>query len=238
MIFKADESTQGATQELLEKALAKRAQGRGMGATEISLVRAYDRARQHGEMLYVRPYNDSPPHDESRSKKNNISIEDVEGLQQAIKSAVDTAITDADGGGGTVTTYPFDITINTGAGTCTFVYGTINGVAPTNINSTLTIATSGTRYVYLLCSATNGVFTSSTINISGTQPAPIGTSLGYPPNSFIVPIHVVVNGTAFRVINRTSLQALSKEAFRVQKLLTTPDMLPYDSYYTWSISDV
>ena len=239
MIFKADESTQGATQELLNIALAKRAQGRGMGATEISLVRAYDRAAQHGEQLYVKPYRDTPPQDEPRSRKNNISVEDIEGLQQRIKDTVDTAIMDGDGsGGGTTTTYPFDITIDPGSGNCTFIYGTMNGIAPTNIGSTLTVALTGTRYVYLACSAINGVFSSSTITIGSSSPTPIGTNIAYPPNSFSVLIHVVVNGVAFRVINRSSLQALSKEVFRSQKVMTTPDMLPYDSYYTWSISDV
>jgi hypothetical protein len=239
MIFKADESTKGATQELLEKALYKRAQGRGMTNAEISLVHAYDRARQHGETLYVKPYNDSPPRDDPREKRDNISIEDVEGLQQAIKKAVDTAITDADGGGGTVTTtYPFDITVNVSAGTFTLVTGTVNGIVPNNINNTFTISTVGTRYVYITCSAINGVFTGCTINVGSSQPAPIGTNIAYPQNSFNIPIHVVVNGTAFRVINRTSLQVLSKEVFRVQKSMFTPDTLPYDSYYTWSVSDV
>lgn len=238
MIFKADESTQGATQELLNQALAKRAQGRGMGATEISLVRAYDRAAQHGEQLYVRPYRDAPPQDEPRSKKNNISVEDVEGLQQRIRDAVDTAIADAEGTGGGTATYPFDITIDSGSGYCTFIYGTMNGIAPTNIGSTLSVSLSGTQYVYLACSAVDGVFSSSTITIGSSAPSVIGTNIGYPPNSFSVLLHVVVNGTPFRIINRSSLQALSKEAFRTQKVMTTPDMLPYDSYYTWSISDV
>lgn len=237
MIFKADESTKGGTQELLEKALYKRAQGRGMGATEISLVRAYDRARQHGETLHVRPYNDSPPIDEPRSRKNNISIEDVEGLQKAIKSAIDTAIDDADGGGsGSSTVYPFDITV--ASGVATFAYGTINGIAPTNIGSSLSISMTGTQYVYLACSAVDGSFVSSTISIGSSAPGLISTNIGYPPNSFSILIHVVVSGTPFRVINRSSLQAISKEAFRTQKVITTPDMLPYDSYYTWSISDV
>ena len=133
---------------------------------------------------------------------------------------------------------PFDITIDSGSGYCTFTYGTVNGVAPTNINSTLSVSLSGTQYVYLACSSVDGVFNSSTIYTGGSAPSLIGTSIGYPPNSFSILIHVVVNGTAFRVIGRSSLQALSKEAFRTQKIITTPDMLPYDSYYTWSISDV
>lgn len=236
MNFIADESTKGASQEMLATALMKRAQGRGMGATEISLVRAFDRARAQGESLYIKEYHGTPPHDEARLKKNNISIEDVEGLQDAIKRSVDSAIQNADGGGGATLSYPFDVTIS--GGFATFVYGTVNGVAPTNITSSIAVSMSGTSYIYLSCSATNGVFTGSSITVSATQPTPTGTNIGYPPNSFNIPIHVVVNGVAFRVINRTSLQALSKEAFRVQKLLTTPDMLPYDSYYTWSISDV
>ena len=232
ILFNGDERT-------LYTALKKRAEGRGMGATEISLVRAFDRAQQHGDTLVVKPFNSTPPQDEPRSRKNNISVEDIEGLQQKINDAVNTAIMDGDGsGGGTTTTYPFDITIDPGSGNCTFIYGTMNGIAPTNIGNTLSVSMTGTRYVYLACSAVNGVFTSSTITIGSSSPTPIGTNIAYPPNSFSVLIHVVVNGTAFRVINRTSLQALSKEAFRVQKSMFTPDTLPYDSYYTWSVSDV
>ena len=137
-----------------------------------------------------------------------------------------------------VVSSPFDITIDTSAGTFTLVTGTVNGIVPNNINNTFTIATVGTRYVYITCSAINGVLTGCTINVGSSQPAPIGTNIGYPQNSFNIPIYVVVNGTAFRVINRTSLQVLSKEAFRVQKSMFTPDTLPYDSYYTWSVSDV
>lgn len=225
-----------ATEAELNTALWKRRTGRGMGATEISLVRAYDRAYDQNDRLVVTPFKGAHPADESRSKKSNISIEDVEGLQDHLKRAVDQAIQDGDGNGTGTSTYPFDITVV--SGNATFIYGTVNGVAPTNIGSTLTISMSGTRYVYLTCSAVDGIFTSSTINISSTAPAAIGTNIGYPPNTFYILIHVVVDGVPIRVINRSSLQALSKEAFRTQKVMTTPDMLPYDTYYTWSISDV
>lgn len=142
-------------------------------------------------------------------------------------------------GAGTSTTvqnYPFLPTI---AGTsATIAYGTLNGSAPTNIGSSFTFPAFGTRYFVLSVTASSGVVSSSFLSVDSSPPAGVGTSLGFPPNTFKVLLYVSVNQRLFRTIGPGSLQAVPLEVFRVQKVITTPDMLPYDSYYTWSVSGV
>ena len=117
-------------------------------------------------------------------------------------------------------------------------YGTINMLAPSNIGSTFTIPGSGTRYLVLTVTASNGAVVSSVLSIETSPPAVLGNQIGYPQSTFAILLSVIVNLTPFRVIGPGSLQALSKEVFRVQKVMLTPDLLPYDSYYTWDISVV
>lgn len=133
------------------------------------------------------------------------------------------------------TAYPFFPKMSGSSATIT--YGTLNGVAPTNINNTFTISTSGTRYLVLNATASSGDIVSSSLSVTSTPPTPPGTSLGFPPNSFDLMLYIVKNGTPYRTIGLGSVYAVVHEAYRVQKSMTTPDMLPYDSYYTWLISN-
>jgi len=130
---------------------------------------------------------------------------------------------------------PFEIVIV--GGVASFFSGTFNGVAPTNIGSTFAIP-AGTQYAILTGTASDGAWVSSALSISASPPAPIGNRVGYPPNSIPVLLYVIVDQAPFRIVANTSLVAVSHEQFRVQKSMTTPDMLPYDSYYTWLVSDV
>ena len=139
------------------------------------------------------------------------------------------------GGSGTGP-FPFDVTI---AGSdLTVRSGTLNGLVPTNIGTTFTIPAGVTRYLVLTGTASDGVLASCALSLDSAAPATVGTSLGFPPNTFPVLLYVIVDRVAFRVIGNTSLIASVFEAFRVQKTMTTPDQLPYDSYYTWKLSDV
>jgi len=134
------------------------------------------------------------------------------------------------------TTYPFQPVF---AGTSTTItYGTLNGVAPTNIGSTFTVPTSGTRYLVLTVYSSGGSVTSSSLSVTTTPPSAVSDTLGYPPATLSVLLYVIVNHTLFRVIGPGSLYALSKETFRVQKSMPSPDLLPYDSYYNWLVSNV
>lgn len=132
--------------------------------------------------------------------------------------------------------YPFTSSIS---GTnLTVKYGTLNGAAPTNIGSTFTVPSTGTRYLVLTATASSGDIVSSSLSVDTSPPSIAANNIGFPVNTFKVLLYVIVDKKLFRVIGNGSLQALSKEVFRVQKSMTTPDMLPYDSYYNWDVSVV
>jgi len=146
---------------------------------------------------------------------------------------------DINGGGGSTPSsgaLPFQPVITGTTGTIT--YGTLNGVAPTNIGSSFTFPTTGTRYLVLTGSSSSGSVTSSSLSVTTTPPTMVAAAYGFPPATFRVLLYVVVNQTLFRVIGPGSLYALPKESFRIQKSMPTPDLLPYDSYYNWLISNV
>lgn len=131
---------------------------------------------------------------------------------------------------------PFTVTM---AGTTVSVAnGTLNGLIPTNISSTFSAVAGATRYLVLNVTATDGVITGSTLSLDSSAPAAYGTRLGFPPNTFSIPLYVIISLVPYRLIGQGSLNATSVEAFRVQKVMTTPDMLPYDSYYTWQLTNV
>lgn len=120
----------------------------------------------------------------------------------------------------------------------TITYGTLNGVAPTNIGSTFTVPTTGTRYLVLTLLASSGSITSSYLSVNSTPPTMVAASYGFPPASYDILLYVIVNQGLFRMIGQGSVFALPKEAFRIQKSMPTPDLLPYDSYYNWLVSNV
>ncbi len=133
---------------------------------------------------------------------------------------------------------PFRVQVDATTGDLTIAYGTLNGLIPTNIGSPFNAPAGVTRYFNLNGTASSGVMTSCTVSLDAAAPAAIGTSLGFPPNTFSFPLYVIVDRVPFRVVANTSFQAVVFEAFRVQKVMTTPDMLPYDSYYSWRLGDV
>lgn len=132
-----------------------------------------------------------------------------------------------------VASYPFKPVFS---GTnATITYGTLNGVAPTNIGSTFTVPTTGTRYLVLTASASSGSVTSSSLSVTTTPPSGVAATVGFPPATYPILLYVIVNQVLFRVIGPGSLYALPKEAFRIQKSMPTPDLLPYDTYYNWIV---
>jgi len=161
------------------------------------------------------------------------------GVQIARSDSLSAPIDSGDpttGGGGSSTVYPFQPVIS---GTNLDIQpGTLNGMQPTNIGTTQFLPSTGTYYLILSASAVNGVIASSTLSVSGSPPAAISVSIGYPVNTFDYPLYVFVNQVPFRLIGTGSLQAVSTEAFRIQKSMPSPDLLPYDSYYTWTLTNV
>lgn len=145
-----------------------------------------------------------------------------------------TAVLDIEPAAPAPTNYPFTPTIS--GTSLTLTTGTVNGLVPTNITSTLTIVGTGTEYLQLSVSSANAQITSSSFSVSATAPSPIPVIQGQPPTSFDFCTHVIVNGVAFRVIGNGSLIFTPYEAWRFAKAMTSPDSMPYDSYYSWRVS--
>lgn len=165
------------------------------------------------------------------------SLRPMSGPGTLIKTSPRGTVISSDATSYTDSSYPFDV-VPVNSSTISLRPGSMNSLVPTNMTSNFTINPAAIQYVSLDCVASDGVFASSSISIKNSAPAFIGIRLGYPPNAFSVALHLLVYGASYRLIANSSLQAIAKEAFRVQKIMTTPDMLPYDSYYTWELSDV
>ena len=136
-------------------------------------------------------------------------------------------------GGGNVTVYPFTCRIS---GTnLTLTPGTVNSLLPSNMTSTFVIPSTGTRYVNLVVYASNAEITNVSISVDYSPPPAVSVSLGQPPTTFYINIAVIIDKTAYRTIGGGSLTATSYEVYRLAKSLTSPDSIPYDSYYSWRL---
>lgn len=167
----------------------------------------------------VLPKQENPPWDSPDTIQAIDSLSEIPIVQEVQPS------------GGTTSNYPFTPSIS--GTSLTLTTGTVNGLVPTNIGSTLTIVGTGTEYLQLSISAANAQITSSSFSVSSTAPSVIPVIQGQPPTSFDFCTHVIVNGTAFRVIGNGSLVFTPYEAWRFAKAMPTPDSMPYDSYYSW-----
>lgn len=134
---------------------------------------------------------------------------------------------------------PFDITITETAGpiyTATFRAGTINSLLPSNYLTGVTVPATGTRYLVLDCTASNGEITSAAFAAETSAPPAIVPYAGQPPVAFKILIGVVIDTVAVKVWGCGNIQASGAESFRLQKASPTAGQLPYDVYYTWSLS--
>lgn len=131
-------------------------------------------------------------------------------------------------------TVPFTATVN--GLNLTLTNGTVNGLVPTNINSTFVVSSSGTQYLLLTVNTANAQVTSSSVSVSSIPAAVINVVQGQPPLIFDICIYVIVNTVPYRVIGNGSLVCTPYEAWRFAKAMTSPDSMPYDSYYSWRVS--
>lgn len=207
------------TKEQIEAILRKKEMGYGMTNSEIRALHDFNRVPHRPIVDRDRTY--TPIVNQVVDRVHKVSTTDADIISNAVAST---------------TKLPFQPVF---AGTSTTItYGTLNGVAPTNIGSTFSVPTSGTRYLVLTGSSSSGSVTSSSLSVTTTPPTMVAATYGFPPATFTVLLYVIVNQTLFRVIGPGSLYALPKESFRVQKSMPTPDLLPYDSYYNWLVSNV
>lgn len=142
------------------------------------------------------------------------------------------------GGTGVARVCPFDITITETAGptfTATFQPGIINGLLPSNYLTGVVVPASGTRYLVLSCTASNGEITAAAFAADSTVPDAIAPSAGEPPTAFKLLIGVCIDAVATKVWGCGNIQAEGAESFRIQKVSPTAGQLPYDVYYTWNL---
>lgn len=140
---------------------------------------------------------------------------------------------------GAAETCPFDITIATDELLglyATFRAGTINQLLPDNYLSGVVVPDTGTKYLVLNCTASNGQITGATFTADDDPPDAIEPFAGQPPTTFAILIGVVIDGEAVKVWGCGNIQALGIESFRLQKVTPVAGGLPYDVYYTWQLS--
>lgn len=130
--------------------------------------------------------------------------------------------------------YPFDISI-TGT-TAIFRAGTINGLLPSNYLTGVTVVASGTRYLVLNCTASNGQITAASFEADSSVPPALAPTAGQPPTSFKVLIGVSIDAVPFKVWGSGNIQAFGREMFRLAVASPVAGQLPYSIYYTWEFS--
>lgn len=140
-------------------------------------------------------------------------------------------------GDGTSGPFPFDITISGTAGTykATFYPGVINQLLPSNLLTGVSVPDTGTKYLSLNLTASNGQITAAAITADASAPAAIAPFAGQPPTAFSILIGIVVDHVAFKIWGNGNIQASGTESFRLQKVTPVAGQLPYDVYYTWTL---
>lgn len=143
------------------------------------------------------------------------------------------------GGCSGVTRYPFDITLTDQGDTtsiATIWPGTINQLLPSNYLTGVSVSNTGTHYLVLDCTASDGEITAAPLAIESAAPSAISPTQGTPPVAFQVLIGIIISGVAFKVWGNGNMTAAAAESFRVDKGSPVPGSLPYDVYYTWNLS--
>lgn len=164
-----------------------------------------------------------------------IDIEPGLQISRRDSTSVDPIVLETQSSAGpSVSVPPFTATI-TGLN-LTLTTGTLNGLVPTNVGNTFVVSSSGTQYLLLSVTTSNAKVSSSSFSISSTPASAIDVVQGQPPATFDICIYVIVNAVAFRTIGNGSLVCTPYEAWRFAKAMTSPDSMPYDSYYSWRVS--
>ncbi len=166
----------------------------------------------------------------------------IPGRTPGISLELDAIKSPPPGGAGTPTSSlgPFDLEFSAGGSpgdlTPTMIPGAINGVAPSNFIGIPDISDTGVYYFVLSATALDGQIVSCTVALVGSPPAGIPVTLGTPPTAFDFLLGVVVDGVWFRTASTGSLTATPIETFRAGITSPPPGTLPYEIYYSWSVT--
>lgn len=114
--------------------------------------------------------------------------------------------------------------------------GLINGILPSNYDITHTTS-DATTSVFLLLTGTvaNGGIVSATLSFGTTVASQVTPNAGMPPSSFAWTLGMLVAGKWYKLV-AGSLSVTPKEVFRTAKTQYLPGELPYEPWYTWSVS--
>lgn len=114
--------------------------------------------------------------------------------------------------------------------------GTVNNILATNWSTPFVVNTSETYYLKTNVLTQDAEVTTHSLVLDSTPPPAFQVAKGAPPVSFSVLLGIILNGVWYRTIGPGSLMATSVEAFRTSKEEPAPGTLPYDIWYSWSVS--
>ena len=108
-------------------------------------------------------------------------------------------------GGGSIS-FPLDLSLVDAGGTYTGVFrpGTLNGLIPSNYSGLTGIPKTGTVYIVLTATLSNGTPSIATFSTSFSPPSPPEPQKNAPPTTASILTHIVVDGTVLRVLGSGS----------------------------------
>lgn len=114
--------------------------------------------------------------------------------------------------------------------------GLINGILPSNYDIVHTTSDAA-QCVFLLLTGTvaNGGIVSATLSFGSTVAPQVTPNEGMPPGAFSWTLGMLVAGKWYKLV-AGSLTVVPKEVFRTAKTSYLPGELPYEPWYTWSVS--
>jgi len=115
--------------------------------------------------------------------------------------------------------------------------GTIDGILPSNIFSTLTIPDGSTRYITLNVSCTDSAPSSCTLSAETDAPVTSITLANTPPATFKDLIAVIADGTIHQ-IRDANLTATSQKVFDEPVSSPAPGEYNLVPYYRWVVGEV
>jgi hypothetical protein len=133
---------------------------------------------------------------------------------------------------------PFDMTVTEDSGTLyvNFVAGTVNGLIPDNLFSTLTTTyTSGaTVFAYASCTTDGTVVTDVTLTLSTTPPTEQLITAWSAPLAFTQLLGIIQDKDPLRSISCMNLTFAPVYYTSIPKAPVVPNEIPYDNYYYWA----
>lgn len=114
--------------------------------------------------------------------------------------------------------------------------GTVNGLLPTNVFSTITGIGTGTYYAAITATTDGKTITSSVWGLSASPPTAQTPTVWTAPTTFVYLFGVLVSGQPYRTIAPGSLQFEPINIMKIPKVSPGANVIPWDNYYEWGIA--